>query len=64
VVRGRIEGDVQAPSLAVSPSGAVHGRVRVGTVTSEGEIAGEFRTSDPSTTVEAILRAVEGAAQQ
>jgi cytoskeletal protein CcmA (bactofilin family) len=41
-VRGRIEGEVQAPSLAISPSGAVHGRVRVGTVTSEGEIAGEF----------------------
>lgn len=42
VVRGRIEGDVQAPSLAISPSGAVHGRVQVGTVKSEGEIAGEF----------------------
>jgi cytoskeletal protein CcmA (bactofilin family) len=42
VVRGRIEGEVQAPSLAISPSGAVHGKVRVGTVTSEGEIAGEY----------------------
>ncbi len=41
-VRGRIEGDLQAPSLAISPSGAVHGRVRVGAATSEGEIAGEF----------------------
>ena len=41
-VRGRIEGEVQAPSLSISPSGAVHGRVRVGTVTSQGEIAGEF----------------------
>jgi cytoskeletal protein CcmA (bactofilin family) len=41
-VRGRIEGEVQAPSLAISPTGAVHGRVRVGTVTSQGEIAGEF----------------------
>jgi cytoskeletal protein CcmA (bactofilin family) len=41
-VRGRVEGEVQAPSLAISPTGAVHGRVRVGTVTSQGEIAGEF----------------------
>jgi cytoskeletal protein CcmA (bactofilin family) len=42
LVRGRIEGDLQAPSLAVSPTGAVHGRVQVGSVKSEGEIAGEF----------------------
>jgi cytoskeletal protein CcmA (bactofilin family) len=42
LVRGRIEGDLQAPSLAISPTGAVHGRVQVGSVKSEGEIAGEF----------------------
>jgi cytoskeletal protein CcmA (bactofilin family) len=42
VVRGRIEGDVQAPSLTVSASGAVHGKVKVEELRSQGEIAGEF----------------------
>jgi cytoskeletal protein CcmA (bactofilin family) len=42
VVRGRIEGDVQAPSLTVSTSGAVHGKVKVDELRSKGEIAGEF----------------------
>jgi cytoskeletal protein CcmA (bactofilin family) len=41
-VRGRIEGDVETPSLTISASGAVHGRVKVGSVHSDGEIAGEF----------------------
>jgi cytoskeletal protein CcmA (bactofilin family) len=42
IVRGRIEGEIQAPSLEVSTSGAVHGRVKVAQVVSQGEIAGEF----------------------
>lgn len=42
VVRGRIEGDVEAPSLNVSSSGAVHGKVRVGEMRSQGELSGEF----------------------
>jgi cytoskeletal protein CcmA (bactofilin family) len=42
LVRGRVEGDVEAPSLTVSPSGAVHGNVKVGELKSDGEIAGEF----------------------
>jgi cytoskeletal protein CcmA (bactofilin family) len=42
VVRGRIEGDVAAPSLTVSPTGAVHGKAKVGQLHSEGEIAGDF----------------------
>ncbi len=42
VVRGRIEGDVDTPSLTISTTGAVYGRVKVGTVVSQGEIAGEF----------------------
>jgi cytoskeletal protein CcmA (bactofilin family) len=42
VVRGRIEGDVQAPSLTVSGSGAVHGKVKVEELRSQGELAGEF----------------------
>ena len=42
VIRGRVEGDVEAPSISVSTTGGVQGRVRVGSVVSEGEIAGEF----------------------
>ncbi len=42
IVRGRIEGDVETPSLTVSASGSVHGKAKVGAVISEGEIAGEF----------------------
>ncbi|MGZ3418919.1 MAG: bactofilin family protein [Polyangiales bacterium] len=42
VVRGAIHGDVSAPSLTVSPTGAVHGTVKVGELRSEGEIAGEL----------------------
>jgi cytoskeletal protein CcmA (bactofilin family) len=41
-VRGRVEGELQTPSLTVSASGAVHGRAKVGSVRSEGEISGEF----------------------
>jgi cytoskeletal protein CcmA (bactofilin family) len=42
VVRGKIEGDVAAPSLTVSSSGAVHGRVKVADLRSSGELSGEF----------------------
>jgi cytoskeletal protein CcmA (bactofilin family) len=41
-VRGRIEGDVTTPALTVSATGAVHGRAKVGSVRSEGELSGEF----------------------
>ncbi len=41
-VRGRIEGEIETPSLTVSESGAVHGRAKVGSVRSEGELSGEF----------------------
>jgi cytoskeletal protein CcmA (bactofilin family) len=41
-VKGRVEGDLQAPSLTVSSKGAVHGKVKVDELFSEGEIAGEF----------------------
>lgn len=41
-VRGRVEGDIQAPSLTVSAAGAVHGKAKVGSVRSEGELSGEF----------------------
>jgi cytoskeletal protein CcmA (bactofilin family) len=42
IVRGRVEGDVQAPSLVVSATGAVHGKVKVDEMRSQGELAGEF----------------------
>jgi cytoskeletal protein CcmA (bactofilin family) len=41
-VRGRIEGEVETPSLTVSSSGAVRGAARVGAMHYEGELAGEF----------------------
>ena len=41
-VNGRVEGDLNAPALAVSSSGVVHGRVKVGDLRSQGELSGEF----------------------
>jgi cytoskeletal protein CcmA (bactofilin family) len=41
-VKGRVEGDLTAPALSVSASGAVHGKVKVGEMKSQGELAGEF----------------------
>jgi cytoskeletal protein CcmA (bactofilin family) len=42
LVKGKIEGDVGAPALTVSPSGAVHGKAKVGELSAEGELSGEF----------------------
>ena len=42
VVRGKIEGDVAAPSLNVSASGSVHGTVKVTDLRSAGELLGDF----------------------
>jgi cytoskeletal protein CcmA (bactofilin family) len=41
-VKGRIEGDLTAPALSVSTSGTVSGKVKVGEMRSQGELAGEF----------------------
>jgi cytoskeletal protein CcmA (bactofilin family) len=41
-VKGRVEGDLSAPALSVSATGAVHGKVKVGEIKSQGELAGEF----------------------
>lgn len=41
-VKGRIEGDLVAPSLTVSSTGSVHGKAKVGELHSQGELAGEF----------------------
>ncbi|MBN2196349.1 MAG: polymer-forming cytoskeletal protein [Polyangiaceae bacterium] len=42
VVRGRIEGEIATPSLTVSTTGAVQGRAKVGSLVSQGEVAGEI----------------------
>jgi cytoskeletal protein CcmA (bactofilin family) len=42
VVKGSVEGEVIGPSLHVSPSGSVSGKVKVGELRSEGTIAGEI----------------------
>jgi cytoskeletal protein CcmA (bactofilin family) len=42
VVRGRIEGEIDTPSLTVSEKGSVHGRAKVGSIRSLGELSGEF----------------------
>ncbi len=42
LVRGRVEGDVKAPALTVSASGAVNGKAHVGELHAEGELSGEF----------------------
>jgi cytoskeletal protein CcmA (bactofilin family) len=42
VVKGRIEGEIAAPSLTVSVSGAVHGKAKVGEIRSMGELSGDF----------------------
>lgn len=42
LVKGGIEGDIQAPSLTVAGSGTVSGKVKAGELKSEGSLAGEF----------------------
>ncbi|MBL8743678.1 MAG: polymer-forming cytoskeletal protein, partial [Myxococcales bacterium] len=42
VVKGRVEGELTSPALTVTPSGTVSGKVRVGSLASQGEISGEF----------------------
>jgi cytoskeletal protein CcmA (bactofilin family) len=41
-VKGRVEGDLTAPSLIVSVTGQVHGKVKAGEIHSQGELAGEL----------------------
>lgn len=41
-VHGKIQGEIATPALTVSATGAVHGSAKVGTVSSEGELSGEF----------------------
>lgn len=48
VVSGKIDGEVNAPSLTVSASGSVHGKVKVSDIRSDGELAGEFDADNVS----------------
>jgi cytoskeletal protein CcmA (bactofilin family) len=48
VVSGKIDGKLSAPSLTVSTSGAVHGKVKVADIRSEGELSGEFEADNVS----------------
>src|SRR5258706_15365470 len=40
IVKGRIEGDVKAPSVTVTSSGALHGKVEAKTISCSGAVAG------------------------
>src|SRR4051794_24142245 len=42
LVKGMINGDLEAPSLTVAASGSVSGKVKAGELKSEGELSGEF----------------------
>lgn len=42
VVRGSVDGELNAPSLKVSDSGTVSGKVKVSELVCEGTVAGEF----------------------
>ncbi len=42
VVRGTIEGEITAPSLTVSTTGAVRGMGKVREIDSQGEVSGQF----------------------
>jgi cytoskeletal protein CcmA (bactofilin family) len=42
-VSGKMKGRLDAPTLTVTSSGAVHGQVRVTQLKSQGEIAGEIQ---------------------
>ncbi len=42
LVHGRVEGDLRAPSVVVSATGAVQGVVQVGKIQSNGELCGQF----------------------
>lgn len=41
-VRGSVDGELNAPSLKVSESGTVSGKVKVGDLVSDGHVAGEL----------------------
>jgi cytoskeletal protein CcmA (bactofilin family) len=54
-VKGKVDGNLTAPSLRVSDTGSIHGKVNVGEIVSEGELSGE---------VEAELVQITGAVRK
>jgi cytoskeletal protein CcmA (bactofilin family) len=42
IVSGRVNGEIQAPSLAVTQGGAVDGKIKVTDLRSQGEISGQI----------------------
>lgn len=42
LVHGRISGELTSPGLTITPTGIVSGKIRVGSLTSQGEIKGEL----------------------
>ena len=42
LVKGSVEGDVQAPAVTVASSGSVSGKVKAGELKSDGSLSGEF----------------------
>ncbi len=42
VVKGKIEGELDAPAVTVATTGALTGRAKVGKLVSEGELTGQF----------------------
>ena len=42
VLRGRLKGELSAPALTVAPCGSVQGKVKVGQLKAQGEVAGDI----------------------
>ena len=73
---GKLKGQVSAPSLTVTPSGSVHGKVKVTLLKAQGEVSGEIdaesvelsgRVSDQTVirakTLEVMLTQAQGGLQ-
>lgn len=45
-VSGKVEGDLAAPSLTITPQGSVHGQVLVERLVSQGEISGDIEAKE------------------
>ena len=45
-VSGKVEGDLAAPALTITPQGSVHGQVLVEKLVSQGEISGDIEAKE------------------
>ena len=43
---GKLEGKVSAPELTVTPSGALHGQIKVSQLKAQGEVSGEIEADN------------------